>query len=129
MSTSYLLDTSVLVLSLRQDATTLKRLSRAKELYVSSIALGELYYGAARSVHVEKSFGEVDGIAQNMTTLITDSATAKIYGHVKHIQRAKGLMIPDNDLWIAATAIQYRLTLAARDQHFTWIAGLALEQW
>ena len=38
-------------------------------------------------------------------------------------------MLPDNDLWIAATAIQYGLTLAARDHHFTWIAGLMLEQW
>ncbi len=38
-------------------------------------------------------------------------------------------MLPDNDLWIAATAMQYGLTLVARDQHFTWIAGLTLEQW
>ncbi len=129
MSTSYLLDSSVLVLSLRQDATTLQHLVRAKTLYVSSVALGELYYGAAHSVHVEKSLGEVDGIARSMTILITDSATAKIYGYIKHMQRTKGLMIPDNDLWIAATAIQYRLTLATRDRHFTWIAGLALEQW
>jgi len=29
--------------------------------------------------------------------------------------------MPDNDLWIAATAIQYGVTLAARDAHFTWI--------
>lgn len=129
MSTSYLLDSSVLVLSLRQDATTLQRLARAKALYVPSVALGELYYGAAHSVHVEKSLGEVDGIVHSMTILVSDSATAKIYGYVKHVQRTKGLMIPDNDLWIAATAIQYRLTLATRDRHFTWIAELALEQW
>lgn len=129
MSTSYLLDSSVLVLSLRQDATTFQRLARAKALYVSSVALGELYYGAAHSIHVEKSLGEVDGIVHSMTILVSDSATAKIYGYVKHVQRTKGLMIPDNDLWIAATAIQYRLTLATRDRHFSWIAGLDLEQW
>lgn len=41
----------------------------------------------------------------------------------------KGLILPDNDLWIASAAIQYSLTLAARDHHFMWIAGLALEQW
>src|SRR6266702_2853310 len=84
---------------------------------------------SANSIHVEKSLGEVDGIANSMTILVTDSATTKIYGHVKHVQRTKGLMIPDNDLWIASTALQYGLTLAARDQHFTWITGLALEQW
>jgi tRNA(fMet)-specific endonuclease VapC len=37
--------------------------------------------------------------------------------------------MPDNDLWIAATAIQYDITLAARDGHFDWIDGLKVEQW
>ncbi len=126
MSTSYLLDSSVLVLSLRQDATTLQRLAKAQALYVSSVALGELYHGAAHSVHVEKSLGEVDGIANSMTILVTDSATAKIYGHVKHVQRTKGLMVPDNDLWIASTALQYGLTLAARDNTLPGLPDLLL---
>ena len=38
-------------------------------------------------------------------------------------------MLPSNDLWIVATAIQHGLTLVARDQHFTWIDKLSLEQW
>jgi tRNA(fMet)-specific endonuclease VapC len=37
--------------------------------------------------------------------------------------------MPDNDLWIAATAIQYDLTLAARDAHLNWVPGLRVEQW
>jgi tRNA(fMet)-specific endonuclease VapC len=37
--------------------------------------------------------------------------------------------MPDNDLWIAATAIQYNITLAAHDAHFDWITGLLVEQW
>jgi tRNA(fMet)-specific endonuclease VapC len=37
--------------------------------------------------------------------------------------------MPDNDLWIAATAIQYSITLAARDSHFYWIDELRVEQW
>ena len=37
--------------------------------------------------------------------------------------------MPDNDLWIAATAIQYEITLVARDAHFTWITDLNCEQW
>jgi tRNA(fMet)-specific endonuclease VapC len=126
---SYLLDSSVLVLSLKQDAAIRQRLAGITALYVSVVALGELYYGASHSVHVQRSLAEVDQLAQTMAVLIADNTTAKIYGHIKHEQRAKGLMIPDNDLWIAATAIQYRLTLAARDLHFTWVAGLSLEQW
>jgi tRNA(fMet)-specific endonuclease VapC len=119
----------VLVLSLKQDKTTQQHLSRAAALYVSTVALGELYYGAEHSVHVKRSLAEVDKLSQSVTVLNAASATARIYGHLKHEQRFKGLMLPDNDLWIAATAIQYSLTLAARDHHFTWIARLMLDQW
>jgi tRNA(fMet)-specific endonuclease VapC len=105
MTTSYLLDSSVLVLSFKQDTATQQRLAEAKALYVSTIALGELYYGAEHSVHVKRSLAEVDKLAQTLSVLNADSVTARIYGYVKHEQRSKGLMLPDNDLWIAATAI------------------------
>jgi tRNA(fMet)-specific endonuclease VapC len=129
MSTSYLLDSSVLVLSLKQDKDAQRHLAEAAALYVSTVALGELYYGAEHSVHVKRSLAEVDKLAQSVTVLNADSTTARIYGYLKHEQRFKGLMLSDNDLWLAATAIQYNLTLAARDHHFTWIAGLMLDQW
>ena len=58
-----------------------------------------------------------------------DANTAKLYGRIKQGLHAKGQMIPDNDLWIAATALQYGLTLAARDEHFNWLTGLSIEQW
>jgi len=37
--------------------------------------------------------------------------------------------IPENDIWIAATAKQYDLTVASRDNHFDAIDGLSLESW
>jgi len=64
-----------------------------------------------------------------MTILGVDATTADIYGRIKHELRAKDYTMPDNELWIAATAIQCGLTLAARDIHFDWIAGLNVEQW
>jgi predicted nucleic acid-binding protein len=60
MSTSYLLDSSVLVLSLKQDKATHQHLADAAALYVSTVALGELYYGAEHSVHVKKSLAARD---------------------------------------------------------------------
>jgi tRNA(fMet)-specific endonuclease VapC len=129
MSTSYLLDSSVLILSLRYNTEILQRLAGAAALYVSTVALGELYYGAEYSSSPEKSLTNVDKLMQTLSVLRVDDVTSRIYGHVKREQRMKGQMLPDNDLWIAATAVQYRLTLAARDHHFTWIAGLNLEQW
>src|SRR5205085_10263443 len=126
---SYLLDSSVLILLLKRDPTALQRLAGVTALYVSTVALGELYYGAEHSAYIKKNLSEVEELIRTMAVLAVDSVTAKIYGRLKHEQSAKGLLLPDNDLWIAATAIQYGITLAARDQHFTWVARLNLEQW
>jgi len=40
-----------------------------------------------------------------------------------------GRPIPDNDLWIAAVALQHRLILVTRDGHFSNINGLIVEFW
>jgi len=61
--------------------------------------------------------------------LACDTETAREYGQIKNSLRAKGKPIPENDIWIAAIAIQYDLTLVTRDGHFTEIEGLATETW
>jgi tRNA(fMet)-specific endonuclease VapC len=129
MSTSYLLDSSILVELLQKDSEIDQRVADANTVYIPAIALGELYYGAEHSVHVEKSLAEIDELADTMIVLSVDNMTARIFGLIKHQQRIKGQMIPDNDLWIAAIAFRYNLTLAARDRHFTWVDGLVFEQW
>ena len=35
-------------------------------------------------------------------------------------------MIPINDIWIAAIAIEAQLPILARDEHFTRVKGLSL---
>jgi predicted nucleic acid-binding protein len=37
-----------------------------------------------------------------------------------------GVMIPINDIWIAAFAIRHKLPLLAKDAHFSRISGLNL---
>ena len=38
-------------------------------------------------------------------------------------------MIPESDVWIAATALQHGLTLVTRDAHFGEVEGLDTEAW
>jgi len=61
--------------------------------------------------------------------LLYDLTTAQQYGESKNALRAKGRPIPENDLWIAALALQYDLTLATRDDHFGQIDGLSTIKW
>jgi len=125
----YLLDTNILIFLLRKDESVSKRILQETNLYTSIIVEGELRYGAEHSTNVEKSLFDVNEIQQTLTILIADRTTANIYGRIRHEQAKKGQMLPDNDLWIAATAVQYGLTLVTRNHHFTWVAGLTLEQW
>jgi tRNA(fMet)-specific endonuclease VapC len=126
----YLLDSSVFIRSLRGDTDISARIDRARQVYVSSIVLGELYYGAFGSpTRADAAWAEVETIEQTVVVLAPDGATARIYARVKNSLKRQGLTLPDNDLWIAATAILYDITLAARDVHFDWITGLRVEQW
>lgn len=127
---AYLLDSSVLIPSLRGDTAISARIDSAPQTFVSSIVLGELYVGAYGSpTRADTAQAEVEAIEQKVTVLASDATTARIYGRIKHDLKQRGLFMPDNDLWIAATAIQYDVTLAARDAHFDWIKELRVEQW
>jgi tRNA(fMet)-specific endonuclease VapC len=55
--------------------------------------------------------------------------TAKHYAQIRHVLRVKGRPIPENDIWIAAVAIQYGLILLTRDAHFQAVDGLSLKSW
>ena len=67
--------------------------------------------------------------AARSSVLFCDLTTAQHYGQTKNALRAKGRPIPENDLWIAAIALQYGLVLVTRDDHFSLIDGLLLANW
>jgi len=58
-----------------------------------------------------------------------DAVTAQQYGRIKNDLRAKGRPIPENDIWIAAVAVQHGLTVVSRDDHFTEVTDLLCEVW
>ncbi len=58
-----------------------------------------------------------------------DAETSKKYGYVKHILQKKGQPIPENDIWIAAIALQFDLCLISRDGHFLHIDNLQKASW
>jgi tRNA(fMet)-specific endonuclease VapC len=61
--------------------------------------------------------------------LVCDVETARHYGRVRNELRRKGRPIPENDIWIAATARQHDLILVTRDPHFDEVEGLPIEAW
>ena len=129
MSGRVLLDTNIVIALFAKEAAAQQHLAETDEVFVSSIVLGELYYGAQKSSRVEANITRVNTFAAANAILVCDTATAQYYGAIKNQLRAKGRPIPENDIWIAATAKQYQLTLVTRDEHFQAVEGLPIEQW
>lgn len=125
----YLLDTGIIASLFRGDSGVRQRIAASEELFISSITLGELYYGAFKSQRTEDELAKINQFALAVRVLDCDAGTAEVYGRIKTSLRAKGRPIPENDIWIAATALQYELSLAMRDQHFEQVDGLNLASW
>ena len=129
MSGRILLDTNIVIALFAKKAVIAQRLTEAEEVFVASIVLGELYYGAQKSTRIETNVIRVNTFAASNVILGCDTTTAQYYGGIKNQLRAKGQPIPENDIWIAAIARQHQLTLVTRDGHFQAVDGLSIEQW
>jgi tRNA(fMet)-specific endonuclease VapC len=126
---SCLLDTNVVVALFKGDPAITQNLQHFDEVFLPVPVLGELYYGARKSGRISDNLTQVDRLAASSVVLGCDLATAHQYALIKDDLRAKGLPIPENDLWIAAIARQHHLTLATRDDHFLLVEGLDTARW
>jgi len=129
MHGSFLLDTNIIIALFASDAAVKTRLAEADEVFVSSIAIGELYFGAWRSARTQDNLARVDDFATNNVVLACDTETARRYGEIKERLRARGRPIPENDIWMAAITLQHDLILVTRDAHFEAVEGLRLAAW
>lgn len=129
MAGRFLLDTNIVIALFAQDPSVQEQLRRAEAVFLPSIVLGELYYGARRSTKVETNPGRIDELAASTLVLPCDIGAAQQYGLIKNSLRVRGRPLPENDVWVAAIACQHALTLVSRDEHFKEVDGLRLESW
>ncbi len=91
--------------------------------------IGELYYGAYNSNRMQDNIERISAFQSDANIISCDASTAIFYGQIKKELKSKGNPIPENDIWIAAVAIQHDLKLVSRDKHFKVIDSLKLTQW
>lgn len=99
------------------------------QVFLPLAVVGELLYGAHYAARPEAQLLKVREFAADTSVLFPDQATAEIYGRIKADLRRLGSMIPENDLWIAATAIQHDLLLLTQDIHFRVMPEVNLLTW
>ena len=125
----FLLDTNIVIALLEGDEGVLSNLDHAAEVLVPVIVLGELFFGAAKSGRPSENTTKVERFAAGRSILSCDLHVAREYGRLKQHLHEKGRPLPENDIWIAATAKCHDLVLVTRDRHFREVDDLSLASW
>jgi tRNA(fMet)-specific endonuclease VapC len=128
-SGKFLLDTNIIIALLEGDLGVLSNSNLAPEIFVPAVALGELFFGAAKSSRPTENSDKIERFASGKAIVISDLAVAREYGRLKEQLKAKGRPIPENDIWIAAAARHHGMILVTRDSHFAEVDNLQTANW
>lgn len=129
MSGKFLLDTNIVISIFAGDEFILSKLKLNPQIFIPSIVLGELFYGAHLSTHSKSNIARIEKFAAHCPVLNCDADTAIAYARIKAELKMKGKPIPENDIWISALSIQHKIKLVSRDSHFDFVDGLNKEEW
>jgi tRNA(fMet)-specific endonuclease VapC len=145
----YLLDTNHCSGAILANANILRRLAEVENSLIATcvIVQGELIDMAERSQRQEGNLGLVKRFLEGIYIYNVDPMTADIYGSLKAATFAQfgpkekskrrktkitELGFDENDLWIAAIAMQHNLTIVSADSDFERIQqvrALSVESW
>ena len=120
------IDTNVIIKMLNGDKTTIEMLDKIEKVFVPIVVVGELFYGAYKSARKDENMALFTAVLSTFETLPVDEAVAVSYAEIKTDLIKNGVKIPENDLWIAATAKANNLSLATFDSHFENISSIKI---
>jgi tRNA(fMet)-specific endonuclease VapC len=132
----YLLDTNVCIALINKWPIPVrahfdKELRHGSEVYISSVAVFELWYGVSKSQRREMNshllVGFLSGPAQKLTF---DDEDARFAGELRAEMDAIGRPIGQYDLLIAGQALRHKMTLVtANVREFSRVKALSWEDW
>jgi tRNA(fMet)-specific endonuclease VapC len=133
MEMRYLLDTDIFIfIRQRKPLDVAERFDRLHpgEAAISVITYGELLYGAAKSERSADAFARLAAVTDLLPILPVPKGAGEVYGKIRAELESKGEMIGNNDLWIAAHAVESGLTLVTNNQgEFRRVRGLKVQNW
>src|ERR1700756_57383 len=114
------LDTNRLTDLFQGDAELADRLGACDEVWIPLVVLGEIKAGFLGSSQQHRNEILLQKLLAKPTAgvLLPDRESAEHYARLFVQLKRAGTPVPNNDLWIAALALQHDLVLITRDQHF-----------
>lgn len=133
MAARFLLDTNICIY-IRQlrPPHVLDRFKRLQpgDAVISVITYGELRYGAEKSRERQKAMLRLQELVTLMPVLDMPAEAGESYGAIRAQLEAKGEIIGNNDLWIAAHAKAAGLILVtSNEREFKRVPGLVVQNW
>lgn len=103
-----------------------RQISECPKVFVPLMVIAELKAGFRSGNRLEQNETLFERFLHqpNITILFPDFQTSTYYASVFADLKAIGIHIPQNDLWIAALALQHGLWLCTSDSHFDHIPRL-----
>ena len=129
---SYMLDTDicVYVMTHRYPALSDRFDQLAEEISVSSITLGELWYGVENSARRDANFEALTEFSGRLKVLDFSASAAAHYGRIRADFKRAGTPVGFHDMLIGAHARSEGLTLVTNNRReFARITGLRVENW
>lgn len=114
------LDTSGYSAFKRGQDGVLDLVQRAAEIVLPAVVLGELLAGFRIGSRERSNRQELNAFMESPRVRVAplDFETAERYAEILLYLRDRGTPIPTNDIWIAATAMEWGLRVLTTDAHF-----------
>jgi tRNA(fMet)-specific endonuclease VapC len=121
-----LIDTNIYSKGMSGNDYAANLLRVSEEILLSPIVVGELLFGFKQGSR-EKENLEIFRkfqLSPRVTIIDITIETSEFYSLIVRDLRKKGTPIPTNDIWIAASVMEYGAHLATMDKHFKFVEGI-----
>lgn len=120
----YLFDTTTYSHMLKGTVAVAELLKSAESILLPNVVIAELKYGFALGTRREDNERLLSRFIANrkVRVVLPDNATSDYFAHIAVFARKKGVQLSTHDLWIAALAEQWDVTLLSFDKDFTYLA-------
>ena len=124
-----IIDTHALSAFVDGDAGVGQILRAQHRAAIPVIVLGEFRYGIAASTHRKTYEDWLETNLHKFEILAITPETTLPYASLRTALKKSGRPIPANDAWIAALALQHRLPILSRDEHFDSLRDVLRISW
>ena len=121
----FIADTSALVRKLRNDPSVDAGFA-GKRFAITFVTLAELTVGVLKSRDPRDAWARVREVLHRIDIYLATNVTALIYAGIHRDLERRGVLIPVNDIWIAAMCIEAELPVLTRDAHFDRVPDLTV---